>query len=251
MAHKHADLYGRYFNAVVGRHYPAAQRERILSLIASAFGVARDSDEMDTLLTTVRSIEEHEINDENDCKNFLLVCEIMGEDDEAQAAVTALCDVFNDFEREKRPSYASHLEWILEMRSALPRTEPLRLENAMLEYSTGDISSAISELEILVNSGDFPALVYLAEISAAEEKFEAAYHYLLLIKRTYDTEIELSPFEALSERLALARTAIGREKAAAIEAKITALPPFLTADGQVGGIGFGQKTTTKRYTYEH
>ena len=110
MAHKHADLYGRYFNAVVGRHYPAAQRERILSLIASAFGVARDSDEMDTLLTTVRSIEEHEINDENDCKNFLLVCEIMGEDDEAQAAVTALCDVFNDFEREKRPSYASHLE---------------------------------------------------------------------------------------------------------------------------------------------
>ena len=251
MAHKHADLYGRYFSAVVGRHYPAAQRDRILSLIASAFGVTPDSEEMEVLQTTVHTVEENEINDENDCKNFLLVCEIMGEDDEAQAAVTALADVFDDFERENRPTYASHLEWILEMRSALPRTEALRMENAMLEYSTGDIASTITELEILVNSGDFPALVYLAEISADEEKYEAAYHYLLLIKRTYEKEIEIPSFEALPERISLARAAIGREKAAEIEAKVAALPPFLTADGQVGGIGFGQKTTTKRYTYEY
>ena len=251
MAHKHADLYGRYFSAVVGRHYPAPQRERILSLIATAFGVEHGGEELEQLLATVRSIEEHEINDENDCKNFLLVCEIMGEDDEAQAAVTALIDVFSDFERDKRPTYASHLEWILEMRSTLPRTEALRMENAMLKYSTGDIASTVTELEFLVNSGDFPALAYLAEISANEEKFEAAYHYLLLMKRTYEKEIELLPFEALAERIALARAAIGRERAAAIEEKVAALPPFLTADGLAGGIGFGQKTTTKRYTYEH
>ena len=79
----------------------------------------------------------------------------------------------------------------------------------------------------------------------------AAYHYLLLMKRTYEKEIEIPAFEALSERIALARAAIGREKAAKIEAAVAALPPFLTADGQTGGIGFGQKTTGKRYTYEH
>lgn len=251
MAHKHADLYGRYFSAVVGRHYPAPQRERILSLIATAFGVEHGGEELELLLSTVRAIEDHDINDENDCKNFLLVCEIMGEDDEAQAAVTALGDVFAELEREKRPTYASHLEWILEMRSALPRTDELRMENAMLEYSTGDIASTVKELEVVVNGGSFPALAYLAEISANEEKFEAAYHYLLLMKRTYEREIEIPPFEALSERIALARAAIGRERAAAIEAKVMALPPFLTADGTAGGIGFGQKTTTKRYTYEH
>ena len=251
MAHKHADLYGRYFTAVVGRHYPAPQRERILDLIATAFGVAEGSEELETLHTTINTLEEHEINDVNDCKNYLLVCEIMGEDDEAEAAVTALIDVFGDFERDKRPTYTSHLEWILEMRSAIPRTDALRMENALLEYSTGDIASAVSELKILVNGGDFPALVYLAEISAAEESFEAAYQYLLLMKRTYEKEIEIPAFEALSERIALARAAIGREKAAEIEAAVAALPPFLTADGQTGGIGFGQKTTGKRYTYEH
>ena len=68
---------------------------------------------------------------------------------------------------------------------------------------------------------------------------------------TYEKEIELPPFEALSERISLARAAIGREKAAVIEAAVAALPPFLTADGQTGGIGFGQKTTGKRYTYEY
>lgn len=251
MAHKHADLYGRYFSAVVGRHYPAPQRERILTLIATAFGVERDGEELELLLSTVRAIEEHEINDANDCKNFLLVCEIMGEDDEAQAAVTALEDVFGDFAREKRPTYASHLEWILEMRSAFPRTEALRMENAMLEFSTGDIASTVEELKILVNGGNFPALAYLAEISADEERFDAAYHYLLLLRRTYEKEIEIPPFEVLSERLSLARSAIGRARAAEIEAAVEALPPFLTADEFAGGIGFGQKTTGRRYTYEH
>ena len=120
-------------------------------------------------------------NDVNDCKNFLLVCEIMGEDDESEAAVTALIDVFGDCERDKRPTYTSHLEWILEMRSAMPRTDAIRMENALLEYSTGDIASAISELKILVNGGDFPALVYLAEISAAEG-------YLLVIREENEGE---------------------------------------------------------------
>ena len=251
MAHKHADIYGRYFAAVVGRHYPAPQRERILSLVASAFGVARDSEEMELIVSATNTVAEHGINDLNDCKNFLLVCEIMGEDDEAQAAVIALADVYEDFERENRPTYGSHLEGILEMRSAFPRTEALRMENALLEYSTGDIASTVSELEILVNCGDFPALVYLAEISANEEKFEAAYHYLLLMKRTYEKEIEIPPFEALSERLSLARAAIGRSAAAGIEAAVEALPPFLSAGGQTGGIGFGQKTTGRKYTYEY
>ena len=251
MTHKHADLYGRYFAAVVGRHYPAPQRERILALIATSFGVLRYGEELEEILSAIKTIEENEINDENDCKNYLLVCAIMGESDEAKAAVTALSAVFSDLEREKRPIYSSHLKWILSMRSTFPRTDAIRMENAILEYSTGDIASAVKELKSLVNNGDFQALTYLAQISADEERFEAAYHYLLLLKRTYEKEIEIPPFEALSERISLARAAIGREKAAQIEAAVAALPPFLSADEFAGGIGFGQKTTGKRYTYEY
>ena len=248
----HTDLYERYFDATFGRHYPDRQRTRILHLIASSFGVAAETEEYDAIFAAAAEVEAQDIDDLNDAKNYLLVCELLNSEPEVTDAAEQLVTVLTAHARQNRPTYSSHLDWVLELRSnSAQYTEEERLDNALLEYSTHDTDTAMSELRILVNQGSFAALAYLAFISEEVELYEDAFHYLQLLKRTYVQEVELSPFAALGRRIASLTERIGKETAARIVKKIDALPPFLTSTG-VGltSIGFGN-AAQRRYTYEH
>lgn len=249
----YTDLYERYFSATAGRHYPDSQRHRIRDLIAKSLGVTEDDQALRTVERTLDTVEEQSIRSHTEAQNFLLVCNLVGDDPEVTAAAKTLVDVYEEMQFRTRNSgeiFSSHLEWVLSIRSDLAPSDEHRMDNALLEYSTGDLENAARELRTLVNSGSFPAVAYLAVVAAEQGSTAEAYHYSLLLIKTYEKEVEIKPHRGLALRAAALREALPAEEAERIERRIAKLPPFLTADTAVAGIGFGE-ATTRRFTYEH
>ena len=249
----YTDLYERYFSATAGRHYPDAQRHRIRDLIAKSLGVTEDDDALHTVQRTLDTVEEQNIRSHIEAQNFLLVCNLIGDDPEVTAAAKTLVDVYEEMEFRTRNSgeiFSSHLEWVLSLRSDLAPSGARRMDNALLEYSTGDLENAARELRTLVNGGSFPAVAYLAVVAAEQGNAGEAYHYSLLLLKVYEQEVEIKPYRGLKLRAAALRVALPEEEAVRIEKRVAKLPPLLTADTSVAGIGFGE-ATTRRFTYEH
>ncbi|MBR7095116.1 MAG: hypothetical protein IKC73_02745 [Clostridia bacterium] len=249
----YTDLYERYFSATAGRHYPDAQRHRIRDLIAKSLGVTEDDTALHTVERTLDTVEEQNIRSHIEAQNFLLVCNLVGDDPEVTAAAKTLVDVYEEMEFRTRQSgeiFSSHLEWVLSIRSDMAPSPEHRMDNALLEYSTGDLENAARELRILVNGGSFPAVAYLAAVTAEQGSTAEAYYYALLLVKTYEREVEIKPHRGLRLRAAALRAALTEEEAERIEKRVAKLPPFLTSDTTVAGIGFGE-ATTRRFTYEH
>lgn len=246
---KHYDLYEKYYRATVGKFFTKDQCRRLLSLLAASFGMEFSATEYSAVLGAIDTIEAHDITGFIESKNFHLLCEILEEDPEVICAATALSAVFEDLTARHAPHYTGLVERTIALRTAMPRTNEVRRELAYLEYALADLADAKEEFAALCERGDFDSVAHLAYLAMEEGDHEAAFYYLLLLRRIYERELELAPEGWIENRLAFAEGQLAPRRAAELRERVSHLPPFLTGDGNRGGIGFAP-SSTRRFSYE-
>lgn len=251
MTRTHYDLYEKYYRITVGKFFTKEQCRRLLSLLASSQGMDLHTEAYRGVLYAVDTVEAHDITGFVDSKNFQLLCDILEEDPEVITAATALSAVYEDLSSRHAPHYAGLVERTIALRTANPRTNEVRLELAYLEYALGDLEDAGEELRALADRACFESVGHLACLSIETGNLEGAYHYLTLLEKIYERELELTPEAWIGARLRALETKLSATTVAAIRENVHSLPPFLTGTGDVGSpIGFNP-TTTRSFAYEH
>ena len=252
MTGNYYELFEQYYRTTVGKFYTKEQCRRLLALLAGSNGMELDSEDFATVTAAVDTVESYDVSGFVESKNFQLLCDMLEEPPAVITAATALTAVFEELARGTTPHYASLVERTIALRTAVPRTNEVRLALAYLECALGDEEDTRKELVALCDRGSFPALGHLAFLSLNTGDYEGALHYHLLLERVYVRELELPAAPWVLSRLALAESKLKKSRADEIRKKVEALPAFLTGgDGAPGSIGFNPTATARRFSYEH
>ena len=250
MNHQHYDLFEKYYRITVGKFYTKGQCRRLLSLLAASNGMELSAEEYAAILSAVDTVEAHDVSGFVESKNFQLLCDMLEEPPTVITAATALAAVFEEMQRNQAPRYSSLVDRAIALRTAVPRTNEVRMQLAYLEYALGDIDDAMVHLAELVDRSCFEAIGHLAFLSMEKGDSEGAYHYLLLLERIHTVELELEPAPWIRNRIAYLAACVPPQKMAAIRENIAKMPPFLTGGIGGGAIGFNP-ATVRRFAYEH
>lgn len=252
MTRKHYSLFEKYYRTTVGKFYTKEQCHRLLALLAASHGMDSSTDAYQQVKNAVDTVEAYDITGFVDSKNFQLLCDILEEDVEVITAATALSAVYEDITNRKTPHFAGLVERTIALRTAVPRTNEVRLELAYLEYALGDLEDAEEELCALVDHSCFDAISHLACLKLEMGDDAAAYHYLTLLDKIYEQELELTTDAWIRDRAAALEKKLPASTAAKIRENVRRLPKFLTVEESAGSpIGFNPLLTTRRFTYEH
>ena len=252
MTGNYYELFEQYYRTTVGKFYTKEQCRRLLALLAGSNGMELDSEDFAAVTAAVDTVESYDVSGFVESKNFQLLCDILEEAPAVITAATALTAVFEELSRGGAPHYASLVERTIALRTAVPKTNDVRLALAYLECALGDEEDTHRELVALCDRGSFQALGHLAFLSLRAGDFEGALHYHLLLERVYERELELPAADWILRRLALAEGKLKKNRADEIRARVASLPTFLaTGDGAPGSIGFNPTAAVRRFSYEH
>ena len=246
------ELFEQYYRTTVGKFYTKEQCRRLLALLAGSNGMELDSEDFATVSAAVDTVESYDISGFVESKNFQLLCDMLEEPPAVISAATALTAVFEELSRAGTPHYASLVERTIALRTAVPKTNEVRLALAYLECALGDEEDTHRELVALCDRGSFAALSHLAFLSHRAGDHEASLHYHLLLERVYVKELELAVAPSVARRLALAEGKLKKSRIAEIREHVKALPAFLTCgESAPGSIGFNPTANARRFSYEH
>lgn len=252
MTGNYYELFEQYYRTTVGKFYTKEQCRRLLALLAGSNGMELDSEDFAAVSLAVDTVEGYDITGFVESKNFQLLCDVLEEAPAVITAATALTAVFEELSRGSIPHYASLVERTIALRTAVPKTNEVRLALAYLECALGDEEDTRKELVELCDRGSFRALGHLAFLSHRAGDFEGALHYHLLLERVYVRELELPAAPWILSRIALAEGKLRKSRAAEIRKKVEALPTFLSGgDTAPGSIGFNPTAAARRFSYEH
>lgn len=191
MQHTYYELYKNYYNTVLGRFYNKKQRRRLLNLFAAGCGLDPKSEEYRSVFQTADRLEEQEIHDAMDCKNFKLICRISGEDPMMILAVSALSACYDEYAYTQKKVYLGPVEWRSAVYTASPKTRENRLEIAYIEYANGKLESAVEGFRSLANEGNIAVIEHLCYILSEEMRSKEAAYYTALLQEIYTQYLKL------------------------------------------------------------
>lgn len=251
MQHRHYDLFLEYFGAIIGRFYSPEQRQRLLALLLGSFGIYRDSNEYDCILSAIEDVDSHNIGGIIDSKNYRLLCDILDSDDDKRLAAKALVEIYERIEADRDTPKKSYLDWIISLRAANPKTDEVRMEIAYFEYASGNVDEAVKELKALVNDGSIIAVHHLAFISLERQEHEEAYYYFSLLKSIYTKRLKIPAGQFVDSNIEAARDEITTEALREMESDIEKIGGEFPLTKCKGFVTVGFLSTERRYTYEY
>jgi len=187
---KNDAIYNAYYGITAGRFYSAEQKERILKLVASAGGMKIFGVEFVKMLKTTQYIDSLELENEIDCKNYLLLLSFCEEAcSDKQTACRALLRGY-----ESSPVYLSSWDW---QKNIMDTSDEYSFERAFYEYANGNHDNAIREFEGLSDKGSIPSMKYLAQIFYDSQKYYEAFYYIEMVKKSYRDNLHCKEDEHL------------------------------------------------------
>ena len=252
MQNKHYELFLEYFDAVIGRHYLPEQRQRLLTLLLGSHGIYRGSDEFINVSRAIAAVDEQNIRDITDSKNYKLLCDIRDSDEDVCLAAAALVDVYKRLESSSdQQQPMSYLDWIISLRTANPKNEDIAMEIAYFEYASGNNTQAIEELSTLVNDGSIVAIHHLAFIYLDVSEYNKAYYYFSLLRIIYSKRLRIPAPAYITRSIALAKSNMQSESISDIDRDVEKRGNEFPLSKSNGRVTVGFLGTERRYTYEY
>lgn len=207
------ELYNKYFSVIVEKFYSVGEKRKLLGLLAASYGIAEGSAELAQITETIEAMEMIGIENLTDCMNFLLVADSLPGKRELIKAVKAAKTCFENYRKNKQPTYADVIEWRTAVYQNLRTDMSAKLDAAYIEYARGLVDKSIERFEDLVNEdAHLPAVEHLAVIHAKLAKHDKALLWLLVLEEVLTSilKIDCSDFVI---------NAIKEEKASLTEAE--------------------------------
>ncbi|MBR5143832.1 MAG: hypothetical protein IKW53_02165 [Clostridia bacterium] len=252
MQDKHYDLFLEYFDAVVGRHYSSKQRARLLALLLGSHGIYKGSEEFARISDAIARMDEQNINDITDSKNYKLFCDILDSAEDIKLSAAALVEIYTRLstQSQTRPAM-SYLDWVISLRTANPKTEDIAMEIAYFEYASGNVDEAVSELQALVNDGSIVAVHHLAFIYLDCQEYKEAYYYFSLLESIYTKRLRVPAPDGIQESIRTARYNISSESIHSIDSDIERRGAEFPLTKTKGRVTVGFLSSERRFTYEY
>lgn len=196
-------------------------------------------------------MDEQNINDITDSKNYKLFCDILDSEDDLKLSAAALVEIYTRMSSQPQHRPMSYLDWIISLRTANPKTEDIAMEIAYFEYASGNISEAISELQTLVNDGSIVAVHHLAFIYLECKEYDQAYYYFSLLNSIYTKRLRVPAPEGMNESIGIAKSNITPESIQSIDRDVEKRGSEFPLSKSKGRVTVGFLSSERRFTYEY
>ncbi len=223
----------------MGKFFSDEQCRKILRILILTSGIEEGSKEYASIVSAVRTLDDENITNYNESKNYSIMNGIYSDDSEKKQAINALVATYKYVSEGRSEVYDDMISWIVALRRATSDQIDTKMELALFEYSRGNVDEATTELKKLANDGALYAIELLACIRLEAEDAEGAAYYYAVMKKIYETELHTSLPAAIYDRINDLKTKISPQSSAEIAKTVEALPKYFGAGTASGkSIGF-------------
>ncbi len=230
------NLYKQFFDTTVGRFYTEEQSLKLLRLFALESGLKEGSEEYNTVINTVKAIENANIRNQIESNNFDLLCSFSAPSIDVRLASSALSQCYKSRAKSEAPVYSSNVNWRINVYKNASTSNEAKLESAYIEYVNGNTAEATEIFKSLLGIGSLTALSHLAIISYDASKYSDAYRYLSMILKVYTSELHMTGVSWVEELRNYVALFLSEDTIAKLDDEIKAEKPFLSrTNSRIGG----------------